>query len=292
MTAARLSALAIAVVLAATGCSGAVTPGPTGASSSPGASPVEDATLVFSDQISGDIEGPLPPLELAIYADGRVLWPTWSDDGAFVFLEARLSSIGLSRVRALLEASGFFDAAVEIAPAGTMDPEHASGFSGYALALRTDAGLVSARTTNLLPSAEGHRLIELAERWRDPIAAVPTGSWDRDAAGPVPFEPTHWHLQTYPSARREEPLPDVAEVSAAIGDPRTFGAPLGPSADMGRCGDIDAAHAAALIAFLRLRLGASVTGHEFSASLAWRDGSGSVDLYLRAALPHEVGHCP
>jgi hypothetical protein len=61
---------------------------------------------------------------------------------------------------------------------------------------------------------------------------------------------------------------------------------------MGRCGVIDSAQVAVLLEFLRQRLGTVTVGHEQSATFAWPDGTGSLDLYLRAALPHQVDRCP
>jgi prepilin-type processing-associated H-X9-DG protein len=249
---------------------------------------------VFIVDVQGDVEGPLPPLELVIYEDGRVLWPTWPDDGAFAILEARLSAEGLAAVRDELLGSGFFADDLEIPPARTPDPNAGSGFATYELGLRVGDRLVTARTTSIWPSADGERLIALGERWRDPVQSVPGSAWARDTPGPIVFEPTAWYLQVYPTqgSLLEVSTPDIAELRPLIGDPLTFGAALGPDPSSGRCGVIDASAVDALVAYLRSRQLGPASGHRIGANLAWADGHGSVELYLVAALPHLAERCP
>lgn len=253
-----------------------------------------DSTLVLAVDIRGDVEGPLPPLELAVYADGRVLWPTWSEAGDFVIFQGRLSPAGLSAVRDELLGSGLFDFDIDIPPDRTPDPNQGSGFATYTVDLRVGERLVTARTTNIFPSVDGERLIDLAERWSEPKEAVPAGAWDTDASGPAPYEAARWYLQLFPSlgGTLGEPAPDIAELGTILGDPRTFGAPIGPDPAMGRCGVIGSDTAGSLVAFFRGRGGVTTTGHRYSVGLAWADLPGTVELLLIAALPHLADGCP
>ena len=221
---------------------------------SPSSTPpaVVDDTLVARIFAYPDVTaGRVPPM-LSVYADGRVLSPSWNADGGFElpFVVRRLTPAGLADLRASLQAAGFFGGDVEIPPAQVTN----SGFTTYVVSLRRDDELVTARTTNLAMSDRGRALVDLAERWMHPERELPA---DGVAARPGALRGrtvVRVRCASSPASTPETTV-DSGPLEAIIGDPATFGRPLRLTEDgsIDRCGSVEAAVAGRIIAALDAR---------------------------------------
>ncbi len=80
------------------------------------ATPAASAALAARIFVYPDVTvGRVPPM-LSVYADGRVLVPSWSAEGTLDFVVRQLTPAGLVALRSELEGSGFFAADIEIPP--------------------------------------------------------------------------------------------------------------------------------------------------------------------------------
>ena len=201
------------------------------------ATPAADDALVARIFVYPDVTvGRVPPM-LSVYADGRVLAPSWSPEGTLDFVVRRLAPAGLAALRSALEGSGFFVGDIEIPPLQATD----SGYTTYAVSLRIAGRLVTARTTNSAMSAQGRALVDLAERWTHPERELPADAW---LPGQSVYQGTSWYLvlhllSDFPVTQAA----DSAALEAAVGDLASFGR-LVQSLDDGsavRCGSVDAA---------------------------------------------------
>jgi hypothetical protein len=99
---------------------------------------------------------------LSVYADGRVLSPSWSADGWMDFVARRLTPAGLAALRSALEGAAFaYD--IEIPPT-----QAANSANTYTVSL--DGRLARDRTTNRC--RRGPRSWT-AERWTHPERVLP-----------------------------------------------------------------------------------------------------------------------
>jgi hypothetical protein len=299
---ARFALAVLAVALLASACAGAGSSGtptaaspPAAPSASPSSSPappdVVDDTLVARILTYPDVTaGRVPPM-LSVYADGRVISPTWTADGSFAFplIVRRLTPAGLAELRAALEASGFFAEDVEIPPVRLAD----SGFTAYVVTLRRGDRLVTARTTNVGMSERGAALVDLAERWTRPERELPAGAWLPDEERYVGDSWYLW-LRLTPGVAPESAA-DSAPLEALIGDLATFGA--GRIAEIGsveRCAAVPAATVARLAA--ALEAGGMDLGppdrNQVLVDLGWSSGRGMVALGAFEMLPDDPPACP
>ena len=261
---------------------------------SPSATPpaVVDDTLVARIFAYPDVTaGRVPPM-LSVYADGRVLSPSWNAEGGFQlpFVVRRLTAAGLERLQASFEGSRFFGGDVEIPPLQVTS----SGFTTYAVSLRRDDELVTARTTNVAMSARGRALVDLAERWTHPERELPADAW---LPGQARYEGSRWYvaLRLIPGVDPQTNV-DSAPLEAIIGDPATFGRPLRLTEDgsIDRCASVEAAVAGRIIAALDARgvdVGEAWRG-QLLVDLRWSGGRGTVALGAYEMLPDDPPACP
>ena len=291
--------LAIVVVaLLASACTiGASSGAPTTASPSPSApSPsatptVVDDTLVARIFVYPDVTaGRVPPL-LSVYADGRVLSPSWNADGGFAlpFVLRRLTPGGLAELRAGLASSGFFAGDIELPPTQVTN----SGYTTYAVSLRLGDVLVTARTTNFAMSARGRALVDLAEGWVHPERELPAAAW---ASGPSAYEGSHWYvaLRLQPGAPSGADA-DSTALESVVGDLVTFGRLRGTATDgsVNRCASVAAAVVVRIVAALAARGVAPGPGDgKYLVDLRWSGGRGSVALAAYEMLPDDPPECP
>jgi hypothetical protein len=240
--------------------------------------------FVYPDVTAGRI----PPI-LSVYADGRVLSPTWRANGVMDFIVRRLTPAGLSALRTALLGSGFFAGDIEIPPTDKIS----SGYSTYVVSLRVGERLVTARTTNFAMSPRGRALVDLAERWTHPEHELGVEAW---LSGQSVYQASRWYLALrllpdFPSTQAA----DSAALEAAIGDLSTFG-DLVQSLDDGsavRCGTVDAVVGGQIVAGLvTAGLYPEAGGAEYRADLRWVGGQGNVTLGLYALLPDDPSTCP
>jgi hypothetical protein len=261
---------------------------------SPSSTPpaVVDDTLVARIFAYPDVTaGRVPPM-LSVYADGRVLSPSWNADGGFElpFVVRRLTPAGLADLRASLEAAGFFGGDVEIPPVQVTN----SGFTTYVVSLRRDDELVTARTTNFAMSDRGRALVDLAERWMQPERELPEEAW---LPGQARYEGSRWYvwLRLVPGVTPETTV-DSAPLEAAIGDLATFGAVqrLPGDGSIERCGSVEARVVGRFIAALDARgadLGEAWRG-QLMVDLRGTGGRGTVALGAFEMLPDDPLVCP
>lgn len=265
------------------------------ASSSPSSPPppaAVDDTLVARIFAYPDVTaGRVPPM-LSVYADGRVLSPSWNADGSFQlpFVVRRLTPAGLAALRAKLEGSGFFGGDVEIPPVQVVN----SGFTTYVVSLRRDDELVTARTTNFAMSDRGRALVDLAERWMQPERELPEEAW---LPGQARYEGSRWYvwLRLVPGVTPETTV-DSAPLEAAIGDLATFGAVqrLPGDGSIERCGSVPADVVARVAAGLEAQdmdLGPP-DRDQLMVDLRWSGGRGTVALGAYEMLPDDPLVCP
>jgi len=291
----RIVLAVLAVALLGSACVGAGSSGaPTAASPSPSSTPpaVVDDTLVARIFAYPDVTaGRVPPM-LSVYADGRVLSPSWNADGGFElpFVVRRLTPAGLADLRASLEAAGFFGGDVEIPPVQVTN----SGFTTYVVSLRRNDELVTARTTNFAMSDRGRALVGLAERWMHPERELPEGAWLPARARYVGARWYVW-LRLVPGVTPETAV-DSAPLEAAIGDLATFGAVqrLPGDGSIERCGSVPADVVARVAAGLEAQdmdLGPP-DRDQLMVDLRWSGGRGTVALGAYEMLPDDPLVCP
>ena len=291
----RIVLTVLAVALLASACVGAGSSGaPTAASPSPSSTPpaVVDDTLVARIFAYPDVTvGRVPPM-LSVYADGRVLSPSWTADGGFAppLVVRRLTPAGLADLCAGLEASGFFAGDIEVPPTQVTN----SGFTTYVISLRRNDELVTARTTNLAMSDRGRALVGLAERWMHPERELPEGAWLPARARYVGARWYVW-LRLVPGVTPETAV-DSAPLEAAIGDLATFGAVqrLPGDGSVERCRSVPADVVARVAAGLEAQdmdLGPP-DRDQLMVDLRWSGGRGTVALGAYEMLPDDPLLCP
>lgn len=294
----------LAVALAASACVPAGSLGtPTVASPSPSPSATAppsptpspaafiDDTLVARIFAYPDVTaGRVPPM-LSVYADGRVLSPSWNADGGFAlpFVVRRLTPAGLAELRSGLQAGGFFAGDIELPPTQVTN----SGYTTYAVSLRRGDGLVTARTTNFAMSARGRALVNLAERWMHPERELPAGAW---LPGQSAYEASRWYLAlTLSRGGLAGTDVDSTALESVIGDLATFGRLRGFGMDgtVKRCASVGAAVVARIVAALAaggIELGPG--DGQYLADMRWSGGRGSVALGAYEMLPDDPLECP
>jgi len=251
---------------------------------------VIDDTLVARIFMYPDVTaGRVPPM-LSVYADGRVLSPSWNADGGFAlpFVVRRLTPAGLAELRSRLEGSGFFAGDIEIPPTTEVN----SGFGTFVIALRRGDRLVTARTTNFAMSTKGRALVDLAERWVRPERELPADAW---LPGEAAYEAARWYvaLSLNPAGVSSADV-DSTALESVIGNLASFGRLVRSSeAGMDRCASVDADVVARIVAAYAARgieLGRG-DGEHF-ADLPWSGGRGSVLLGAYAMFPDDPLACP
>jgi len=251
---------------------------------------VIDDTLVARIFVYPDVTaGRVPPM-LSVYADGRVLSPSWNADGGFAlpFALRRLTSAGLAELRSTLEGSGFFAGDIEIPPT----TEVYSGFTTYVVSLRRGDRLVTARTTNFAMSTKGRALVDLAERWVRPEHELPADAW---LSGPAAYEAARWYvaLSLNPAGAASADV-DSTALESVIGNLASFGRLVRSSeAGTDRCASVDADVVARIVAAYAaqgIELGPG--DGEYFADLPWSGGRGSVLLGAYAMFPDDPLACP
>jgi hypothetical protein len=217
--------------------------------------------------------GRVPPM-LSVYADGRVLSPSWKADGGFAlpFVVRRLTSAGLAEMRSRLEGSGFFAGDIEIPPTTEVN----SGFTTYVVSLRRGDRLVTARTTNFAMSTKGRALVDLAERWVRPERELPADAW---MSGPAAYEAARWYvaLSLNPAGVSSTDV-DSTALESVIGNLASFGQQVRSSeAGTDRCASVDADVVARIVAAYAARgIELGPGDGEYFADLPWSGGRGSV----------------
>lgn len=255
----------------------------------PAATPAPVDALVARIVVYPDVTaGRVPPM-LSVYADGRVLAPSWTADGILDFDVRRLTPAGLAALRSELEASGLLVGDIEIPPTQAIS----SGFTTYAVSLRVADRLVTARTTNFAMSAMGRTLVDLAERWTHPERELPADAW---RPGQSAYRASRWYLalRLLPDFVSTQDA-DSTALEAAVGDLASFGRPA-PTFDDGsvvRCGSVDAAAIERIVtALVAGGLYKKAGGAEYLASLRWVGGNGNVTLGAYVMLPDDEPTCP
>jgi hypothetical protein len=249
-----------------------------------------DDTLVARIFMYPDVTaGRVPPM-LSVYADGRVLSPSWNADGGFAlpFVQRRLTPAGLAELRSTLEGSGFFAGDIEIPPT----TEVSSGFTTYVVSLRLGDRLVTARTTNFAMSTKGRALVDLAERWVRPERELPADAW---LPGDAAYEAARWYvaLSLNPAGVSSADV-DSTALESVIGNLASFGRLVRSSeAGTDRCASVDADVVARIVAAYAaqgIELGPG--DGEYFADLPWSGGRGSVLLGASAMFPDDSPACP
>ena len=263
------------------------------ATPSPAATPaaVIDDTLVARIFVYPDVTaGRVPPM-LSVYADGRVLSPSWNADGGFAlpFALRRLTPAGLAELRSRLEGSGFFGGDIEIPPTAEVN----SGFTTFVVALRQGDRLVTARTTNFAMSTRGRALVDLAERWVHPERELPADAW---MPGEAAYEASRWcvALSLNPAGVSSADV-DSTALESVIGDLASFGRLVRSSegATRDRCAAVDADVVARIVAAYAARgIELGPGDGEYFADLSWSGGRGSVLLGAYAMFPDDPLACP
>jgi hypothetical protein len=273
-------------------------PSPAAPSPSPSATPspsqtpavVVDDTLVARIFMYPDVTAGRVPPRLSVYADGRVLSPSWNADGGFAlpFVVRRLTPAGLAELRSRLEGSGFFAGDIEIPPTTEVN----SGFGTYVVSLRRGDRLVTARTTNFAMSTKGRALVDLAERWVRPERELPADAW---LPGEAAYEAARWYvaLSLNPAGVSSADV-DSTALESVIGNLASFGRLVRSSeAGTDRCASVDADVVARIVAAYAaqgIELGPG--DGEYFADLPWSGGRGSVLLGAYAAFPDDPLACP
>jgi hypothetical protein len=259
-------------------------------SPSPASAAVVDDTLVARIFMYPDVTaGRVPPM-LSVYADGRVLSPSWNADGGFAlpFVLRRLTPAGLAELRSSLEGSGFFAGDIEIPPTTEVN----SGFTTYVVSLRLGDRLVTARTTNFAMSTEGRALVDLAERWVHPERELPADAW---MSGPVAYEAVRWYvaLSLNPAGESSADV-DSTALESVIGNLASFGRLVRSSeAGTDRCASVDADVVARIVAAYAARgIELGPDDGQYFADLPWSGGRGSVLLGAYAMFPDDPLACP
>ncbi len=231
--------------------------------------------------------GPRPMPTLSVYADGRVI------DGGLRWL----TPDGVNLVAEEFRRSGFFEQS-RVIPTGLI----ASGFTAYAATMHTEAGPVTVETTNVNPTPEGRRFIDLLERLAHPEAWLPGSAWLPGWSQAQPFEPDRWLLVVWlqgpqsggpPSAVS----PDISAIDWPFEEPiERFGAEvLGGPAGAGvtsRCGIVPAAQAEQLFASLRSQgLAAPPDPYQGPVSLGWAATGGVISVDFGPGLPDDRTAC-
>jgi hypothetical protein len=300
-----LAAIVVAALLVSACSAGASSEAPAASttpaspSPSPSATPspshtppaaVIDDTLVARIFMYPDVTaGRVPPM-LSVYADGRVLSPSWNADGGFAlpFVVRRLTPAGLAELRSTLEGSGFFAGDIEIPPTTEVN----SGFTTYVVALRQGDRLVTARTTNFAMSTKGRALVDLAERWVRPERELPADAW---LPGEAAYEAARWYvsLSLNPAGESSADV-DSTALESVIGNLASFGRLVRSSeAGTDRCASVDADFVARIVAAYAaqgIELGPG--DGEYFADLPWSGGRGSVLLGAYAMFPDDPLACP
>jgi len=262
------------------------------ATPSPAATPaaVIDDTLVARIFVYPDVTaGRVSPM-LSVYADGRVLSPSWNADGGFAlpFVLRRLTPAGLAELRSSLEGSGFFAGDIEIPPTAEVN----SGFTTYVVSLRLGDRLVIARTTNFAMSTKGRALVDLAERWVHPERELPADAW---LPGGAAYEAARWYvaLSLNPAGVSSADT-DSTALESVIGNLASFGRLVRSSeAGTDRCASVDADVVARIVAAYAARgIELGPGDGEYFADLPWSGGRGSVLLGAYAMLPDDPLACP
>ena len=275
-------------------------PNPSSAAPSPSATPSPiptspaaaiDDTLVARIFMYPDVTaGRVPPM-LSVYADGRVLSPSWNADGGFAlpFVLRRLTPAGLAELRSTLEGSGFFAGDIEIPPTTEVN----SGFTTYVVSLRRGDRLLTARTTNFAMSTKGRALVDLAERWVRPERELPADAW---LPGEAAYEAARWYvaLSLNPAGESSTDV-DSTALELVIGNLASFGRLVRSSegATTDRCASVDADVVARIVAAYAaqgIELGPG--DGEYFADLPWSGGRGSVLLGAYAMFPDDPLACP
>jgi hypothetical protein len=234
--------------------------------------------------------GRVPPM-LSVYADGRVLSPSWNGDGGFArpFVLRRLTPAGLAELRSTLEGSGFFAGDIEIPPTTEVN----SGFTTFVVALRQGDRLVTARTTNFAMSTKGRALVDLAERWVRPERELPADAW---LPGEAAYEAARWYvaLSLNPAGESSADV-DSTALESVIGNLASFGRLVRSSegATTDRCASVDADVVARIVAAYAARgIELGPGDGEYFADLPWSGGRGSVLLGAYAMFPDDPLACP
>jgi hypothetical protein len=187
--------------------------------------PTTSADLVLHLQSSGGANLQCPPsrartfgcrtpVDLAVYADGSVIWGHQDMRG---YVQARLTPRGVAWLKARTRSTGLFDhdRALGIGQSsGTMEFRRA----GHPVVIAwgpkpanvSDAGL-SAPFVAATP-VQAHELVKLEGFLRHPLAwALPRGMYEQ--RGPVPFVPTHlrvsWDRTTPDPSKLPSPAREV-----------------------------------------------------------------------------------
>jgi hypothetical protein len=259
--------------------------------SSPAATPaaVIDDTLVARIFMVPDVTaGRVPPM-LSVYADGRVLSPSWNADGGFAypFVLRRLTPAGLAELRSSLQGSGFAGD-IEIPPTTEVN----SGFTTFVVSLRQGDRLVTARTTNFAMSTKGRALVDLAERWVRPERELPADAW---LPGEAAYEAARWYvaLSLNPAGVSSADV-DSTALESVIGNLASFGRLVRSSeAGTDRCASVDADVVARIVAAYAARgIELGPGDGEYFADLPWSGGRGSVLLGAYAMFPDDPLACP
>jgi hypothetical protein len=254
------------------------------------AAAIED-TLVARIFMYPDVTaGRVPPM-LSVYADGRVLSPSWNADGGFAlpFVQRRLTPAGLAEMRSALGGSGFFAGDIEIPPTTEVN----SGFTTFVVSLRQGDRLVTARTTNFAVSRKGRALVDLAERWVRPERELSADAW---LPGKAAYEAARWYvaLSLNPAGASSADA-DSTALESVIGNLASFGRLVRSSegATTDRCASVDADVVERIVAaYAAWGIVLGPGDGEYFADLPWSGGRGSVLLGAYAAFPDDPLACP
>jgi len=250
-----------------------------------------DNTLVARITIYPDVPGGAGPPMVSVYADGRVLSPGWTIPGheTVPFVVRRLTPSGLATLVAALDAG--------VPPAGVdypRPPGWPAGYGTYEVTVRRGDELVTARATNASTGDAAKEIVARAERWRDPVAALPADAWVGGPATVVPYAPRRWYLSIWiPAGGTAVPgTPDASIIRPMIGDAAAFGETVGTrETGILRCGVISDETNGLIVTMLR-RAGVDTGTDEGAYRADLNLGKVSVVVASTPLLPDDRPACP
>jgi len=150
------------------------------ASLEPGTAPTSDVLLLRVERHTGMGS---PGVLLELYADGSLIEPRRETDGRATI--RRLADAGIEALVGPARDSGLFTSSRTIEPARSPEP---GGIDGVTVTLHAEGRRATVTTAAIWPTAEGQRLLALADTLVATPGALPPDSFVDGDARPHPFD--------------------------------------------------------------------------------------------------------